>query len=99
MLKFEWDDSKSKTNITKHKVSFELAASAFEDPFQLSDFDRTVNGEDRYQTLALVGPVILFIVHTIKEIENGQEVIRIISARKATANERIAYQQARGSTG
>jgi uncharacterized protein len=96
MLIFEWEDSKSKTNITKHKVSFELAARAFEDPFQLNDFDRTVNGEDRYQTLALVGPVVLFMIHTFKENESGEEVIRIISARKATADERIAYQKARG---
>jgi uncharacterized protein len=96
MLLFEWDENKAKVNRSKHKVSFELASLAFEDHCQLNSFDRTVNGEDRYQTLALVGPIILFIVHTYKENQSGEEVIRIISARKATAAEQSAYQKARG---
>jgi uncharacterized DUF497 family protein len=87
---FSWDSDKNRTNKTKHKVSFELASLFVHDPTALTDFDRTVRGEDRETTLALVGSVVLFIVHCEKKL-NYEKTIRIISARKATAEERSAY--------
>jgi len=93
-MRFVWDEEKSRINRAKHKVSFETAALAFEDPLALSVQDRLVEGEKRWQTLGLVGGVVvLLIAHTYEE-ENGEEVVRIISARKATARERMLYEQA-----
>jgi len=96
MPAFEWDEKKARQNQAKHKVSFELAKLAFDDPFQLNDFERTVRGEDRFQTLAMVGNVVLFVAHSYRKNEHGEEVIRIISARKATLKERREYHRRAG---
>jgi len=93
-MRFVWDEEKSRINRAKHKVSFETAALAFEDPLALSVQDRLVEGEPRWQTLGLVGGVVVLLVAHTYEEENGEEVVRIISARKATARERMLYEQA-----
>lgn len=79
-------------NLRKHKVSFDLAALALDDPDQLSQLD-TKSFEYRFKTLARLEDVILLIVHTEPEVERftGNLVGRIISARKATPAERRAY--------
>ena len=79
-------------NLKKHKVSFDLAALALDDPDQLSQLD-TESFEYRFKTLARLEDVILLIVHTEPEVETftGKLVGRIISARKATPAERRAY--------
>jgi len=93
-MRFVWDEEKSRSNRTKHQVSFETAALVFEDPFAISVQDRVVEGEQRWQTLGrLGGAVVLLVAHTYEE-EDGEEVIRIISARKATPCERMFYEQA-----
>ncbi|MGA8151804.1 MAG: BrnT family toxin [Terriglobales bacterium] len=93
-MRFVWDESKSRRNLAKHRVSFELAALVFEDPWQVSIPD-PYEGENRWRTLGLVqGVVILLVVHTVEE-HNAEEEIRIISARKATRAERQAYNDAR----
>ncbi len=87
-MQFEWDSDKERANRKKHGVSFDLARRVFEDPNHLSTQDRHEDGEERWQTLGLVGPVaIVLVVHTIED-ENGEEVVRIISARKANKTER-----------
>lgn len=92
-MRFIWDDEKSRRNLAKHKVSFETAKLVFDDPRAVSRLDRIENGEERWQTLGLAGGiVILLVAHTYRE-EDGEEVIRIISARKATARERTFYEQ------
>lgn len=94
MTRFEWDPDKNRRNVAKHRVSFELARHVFEDPFQLSIQDRVENGEVRWQTLGRVaGTVILLVAHTVRD-EDGDEIIRIISARKANRTERERYEQA-----
>jgi len=94
-VRFVWDERKSRQNLAKHQVSFETAALVFDDPFARSMPDRVVNGEERWQTLGLVaGVVVLLVAHTVSE-EEGEEVIRIISARKATRRERRAYEEGR----
>ena len=91
---FEWDAQKALQNKRKHGVSFELAQSTLEsDPFQLSRYDHSITQEDRWQTLARIGGLTLYIVHTYRINTHGQEVIRIISARKATRRERFTYWQ------
>ena len=92
-MRFIWDDEKSRRNLAKHKVSFETAKLVFDDPRAVSRLDRIENGEERWQTLGLAGGiVILLVAHTYRE-EDGEEVIRIISARKATPRERTFYEQ------
>jgi uncharacterized DUF497 family protein len=67
----------------------------FTDPYHVSIQDRFEDGEERWQTLGLVGGVVVLLVaHTTHEDENDGEVIRIISARKATKRERLIYEQA-----
>jgi len=97
-MRFVWDKRKSRSNWIKHKVSFETAVLVFEDPFALSVQDRVIEGERRWQTLGLVGDVVILLVaHTYDE-EDGEEMIRIISARKATPHERKLYEQAHQKT-
>src|SRR5947208_1141605 len=88
-----WNELKATLNLQKHRVSFELAAAALEDPAQLSQLD-TDSYEHRFKTLACVGDVILVVVHTEPEPEHysGDLVGRIISARKAKPAERRAYE-------
>jgi len=93
-MKFEWDLKKERINIKKHRVTFEQASYVFSDPFSLSMYDPDHSeDEDRY---ILIGQsqneVILTVVHTFKD-ENDIEVVRVISARKATQKEGKLYQQ------
>ena len=92
-MRFDWDEKKSRLNLAKHKVSFEIAALVFEDTHSISLFDRIKDGEERWQTLGVaVGVVVLLVAHADYE-EGGEEVIRIISARKATPHERKIYEE------
>lgn len=91
-MQFEWDENKNRRNQLKHGISFEIAKLVFDDPAHLSIQDRYENGEERWQTLGLVsGITVLITAHTYR-IDNGKEVIRIISARKATTQERRHYE-------
>jgi uncharacterized DUF497 family protein len=88
---FVWDERKNRVNRRKHGISFETAARAFEDPSAISYVDRILENEERWHTIGTAGGiVVVLVVHTSKE-ENGEEEIRIISARKATARERTIY--------
>lgn len=91
--KFEWDENKNTINRNKHGVDFQTASFVFDDPNFLSEQDRVVDGEERWQTIGMVGGlVILMVAHTLREDANT-EIIRIISARKATSKERKHYEQ------
>jgi uncharacterized DUF497 family protein len=91
-MRFVWDERKSRRNRARHKVSFDTATLVFEDPCALSISERIADGEERWQTMGLIGgAVVLLVAHTVEE-RDGEEVIRIISARKATAHERRAYE-------
>lgn len=92
-MRFAWNSRKERINRQKHGVSFELAARDFLDPLHLTRQDRVVEGEQRWHTLGRVNDVLLLlVVHTV--IDEGEETIRIISARKATRQERIEYEEA-----
>lgn len=93
-IKFEWDTAKAASNLKKHRLSFETAARVFADPFALVEQDRIENGEQRWQTLGLVeGHLLVLVAHTVREDEDGTEVLRIISARRADPKERKRYEQ------
>jgi uncharacterized DUF497 family protein len=91
-MRFVWDEEKCKCNLAKHKVSFERATLVFEDPHHLSIPD-DYETEERWLTMGLVnGLVVILVVHTIEE-QDHEEVIRIVSARKARRREKKAYDQ------
>jgi uncharacterized DUF497 family protein len=89
-----WDPDKAAANRAKHGLSFATAVLVFADPLHASRPDPHPDG-DRWQTIGLVGPVLLLVVHTWPEAESAEAepVGRIISARKATAHERTAYEE------
>jgi uncharacterized DUF497 family protein len=92
-MEFVWDEQKSRRNLAKHGVSFETANLVFDDPRAVSQLERVKDEEERWQTLGLAGGImILLVVHTYRE-QSGEEVLRIISARKATPRERTVYEQ------
>ena len=92
-MRFEWDAEKNRRNRAKHKVGFEAARLVFDDPFALSVPERVVEGEERWQTIGMAGGIVaLLVVHADRE-EGGEDVIRIISARKATPRERREYEE------
>jgi uncharacterized protein len=99
-IRFEWDETKNFSNQRKHDVSFEEAIHVFLDPLYVSVYERIEDGEERWQTFGLVGGLLLLMVaHTVREeCDDGRlvEVIRIITARAATARERRHYEDEKG---
>jgi uncharacterized DUF497 family protein len=94
-MRWTWDPRKAAANRAKHGLSFETAVLVFDDPLHASKPDPHTDG-DRWQTIGIVGPVLLLVVHTWpEESKDGELVGRIISARKATARERKAYEEGR----
>lgn len=93
MIKFEWSSVKAKSNQTKHKVSFEEAQSVFFDEYAQQFYDsENSKDEDRFFMLGKsIKSRVLVVVHCERD---GSEIIRIISARKATSKERKFYQGA-----
>jgi uncharacterized DUF497 family protein len=91
MIKFEWDEAKAKSNIEKHGVSFDEAKSVFydENAIQFYDGSHSSIGNDRFIMLGLSSFLnVLTVCHCER---NDGNTIRIISARKATKNERKHY--------
>ena len=90
MLLFAWDEEKAASNLEKHGVAFEEAATAFGDPLSLTvaDPDHSDN-EDRF---ILLGETALGRLVVVTHSERGDK-IRIISARPATKRERKDYEK------
>ena len=95
MARFEWDEAKAKSNARRHGVRFEDAMLVFADPYALVEQDRLEDGELRWQTLGLAGGVVLLLVAPTVRNEREDEIIRIISARKAVQKERKRYDENR----
>jgi len=92
-VRFEWDEDKSERNLLKHDVRFATAMLVFEDPLALSQRDLAIDEEERWITVGAIGPgAILTVVHTQFE-RDGEEFVRIISARAADAHEKGAYAE------
>ena len=92
-MRIIWDQSKNRSNQVKHKVSFEVASFVFDDPLHVSHLERVVGGEERWQSVGMVGGVLLLLVAHTWEDSDRETVIRIISARKADAHERKRYEK------
>ena len=89
-MTFEWDDNKEQINIKKHGMDFETASRVFDDENRIEIYDDLHSDyEDRYITIGMIDEItcIAMVVYT----ERGTDVIRIISARKATPKERRKY--------
>ena len=89
-LRFEWDEAKAASNLRAHRVSFDSAATVFDDLSAIERIDlRDDYGEER---LIIVGTasdgLVLVVVYTERE-----DRIRIISARRATPGEEQGYRQ------
>ena len=94
--RFEWDPRKAESNLRKHGVSFQLATRVFADPLRFTGLDQIVEGEVRWKTVGQVdGAIILLVIHTVQDSEHG-EIIRIISARRATRYEMRRYEEENG---
>ena len=92
-MEFEWDQQKNLSNFAKHKVSFELACLVFDDPLTAYKFNRVVDDEERWHAIGKVGDRhMLVVVHTYRT-KDSVEVVRIISARRASSHERRIYEQ------
>ncbi len=92
-MRFEWDPKKSESNIRKHGISFEEARQVFNDPLHLSVLDERFSYfEERWVTVGLSYERRILVVVNLFFDTDGEEVIRIISARDATGNERQQYE-------
>jgi len=89
-MRFAWDDAKAEENLGKHGISFEEASTVFADEnARLKHDPDHSQEEDRFILVGFSVKLRLLIVcHACRE---NDEVIRIISARKATPNERKQY--------
>jgi len=93
MIKFEWDAIKADSNMKKHGISFEEAKSVFYDELAVQFYQNDhAEGEERFLMLGLSSRhKVLMICHCER---NSGDIVRIISARKATKNERKFYEGA-----
>jgi len=93
-MKFDWDPAKARANLLKHGVSFTLASTVFDDPVHLSIPDPDWKEEERWVTIGMASnSQTLVVVHTDRINVKGEEIIRMISARKATRKEKIEYEE------
>lgn len=88
-LEFEWDEVKAGTNLTKHRVSFLTAAAIFAHDITERIDDREDYGETRWIALGRVDTQVYRVVFT----RRGKKLIRIISAQKASRDEREIYHR------
>ncbi len=97
MIRFEWDPVKAANNLRKHGVSFETAMRVFADPLRMTEIHQVVDGEFRWRCIGNVGlHMIVVVAHTTNEDSSNGEVVRIISARRATHTERTRYEEETG---
>jgi uncharacterized DUF497 family protein len=89
-MRFEWDEEKNRINIQKHGIDFRDVPEIFLHPMLVCLDERQDYGEDRWVSLGLIKSLVGVVVYT----ERRADVIRIISARKATTKEAKRYVQA-----
>jgi uncharacterized DUF497 family protein len=92
---FDWDKKKAKSNLQKHDVSFERAATIFLDPQMLALYDdEHSDDEERWITVGIdnIG-ILLAVCHTFRMESDMAALIRIFSARKATTTEAVQYRE------
>jgi uncharacterized protein len=93
-LLWVWDENKSSSNALKHGLDFETAQLVFDDPLAVTRID-SYPDEERWQTVGVIDQVTIIVVHTmpVYDPQSDEEIGRIITARKATSQERRAYEE------
>ena len=91
---FEWDAAKALSNVRKHGVTFDQAATVFLDALALTVFDAAHSQhEERWFTLGFdAGGALLAVAHTYQATAPANIRVRLISARPATKRERQFYE-------
>jgi uncharacterized protein len=94
-MRYEWDNSKYEANIKKHGIRFEQAEAVFADimAFEYHDQEHSTKEEDRFIRIGMSFPGVLVVVFCERVNLNGEEVTRIISARKADSREVDKYYE------
>lgn len=96
VYRFAWDPAKADANRRKHGVTFEQAATVFRDPLSLSRYDdehSAGESEERWLTLGEdESGTLLVVSHTFEELSDEEALVRVISAREASAREREQYE-------
>jgi uncharacterized DUF497 family protein len=89
-MRFEWDQNKAVANETKHDVSFEEATAVFYDPMAVIFPDRSHSSyEERFKIIGFSASRLLLVVF----VEREEDLIRIISARRAARVEKKRYEK------
>jgi uncharacterized protein len=88
-VRFEWDEEKNKENIRKHELDFADAWEVFDAPMLANLDTREDYGEDRWIGIGFLKNFIVIVTYTERE-----DVIRIISLRKALKHERTRFEEA-----
>ena len=93
-MKYEWNEEKNKLNQQKHGISFEEAKEVFGDALQISKLDKRFSYfEERWITVGSTSKHKILVVANLFFTNDGEEIIRIISARKANKQERDSYER------
>lgn len=96
MISWVWDPAKAASNLSKHGVSFAVGRQVLDDPLAITRQDPHPDG-DRWQTIGVPAPgssAVILVVHTdLRLLDDGSEIGRIISVRRATQHERRAYEE------
>ena len=92
-MKYEWDSNKNDINKKKHGISFEEAKQIFDDPLHIAILDKRFNYfEERWIAIGKTISNQVVVAANLYFDDDGEEVIRIISARRATSHERRQYE-------
>jgi uncharacterized protein len=87
-VRYEWDNGKAAVNLRKHGVAFADAIAALEDSNRLEELDaKFMYGEERIHVIGMAHGNVLFVIVALR----GEDICRIISARKATRHEQDRY--------
>ena len=90
-MKFQWDPNKAKENLKKHGVSFEEAVTVFKDPLALI-FDDEEHSEEEHREI-IIGISRLSKLLLVCFVERDEDLIRIVTARPATNQEKKDYEE------
>ena len=88
-MRFEWDEEKNRENVLKHGLDFADAGEIFDAPM-LTNLDRRKDyGEERWVGVGFLKNFVVVVVYT-----ESEDVIRVISLRKALKHERTRFEEA-----
>lgn len=94
-MRYDWDADKARRNLAKHGVSFEEAVTVFDDENRIEDYDVEHSAvEDRWAVVGLAATLRVLVVVYVERGKDG-EIVRVITARKATSDEVKRYERQR----